>query len=1031
MVDGRPLHFVHFFEDDQRLVGAVTDFLSRGLNSGQSVVVIATEPHRLAIGACLAGLGYDVDEVLRQDRMAFVDAREALSRFMAGGIPDEALFHATVGTLIEARLRGSGPGGLRVYGEMVDVLWKDGLPEAAIRLEELWRDLTARHRFALLCAYTMGNFYGEAPWGTEGDSSGTQPSTGAMTGRPLEQRALALEAEVQQRKRLEAALRRSLADRRRVEVELRQAEHDLWEFLESAVEGLHWVGPDGAILWANQATLDLLGYGAAEFVGHSIAEFHVDPAAIEDMLERLRRGETLRGREATLRRKDGALTHVVIDANGLWRDGQFVHSRWFARDITERKLAEQALQESQDRLRIALEAGRMGAWEWDITTNRVLWSPELERLHGLAPGAFDGTFQAYLKDVHPDDRAVVEASIARTLEERRDHHVEYRLQMPDGETRWVEGRGQLFCDQTGRPVRLVGVCQDITDERRQRQALETLAAEARESEARFRALADSAPVMIWVDGADGGCEFVNKAYLDFFGATLDEVRGFGWNQRVHPDDADAYLRAFLTAFAAREPFRAEVRLQAANGEYRWCESYALPRYTDAGEFLGYVGVSPDITNRKVAEEAVRTSEQRAREQARITEKLNQVGAAVASTLDRDSILQTVTDLATELTAAEFGAFFQSVTDSQPDGEYLLYTLSGAPKEAFANFPKPRATALFGPTFRGEAAVIRLDDVTADSRYGRNAPYHGMPAGHLPVRSYLAVPVKARSGEVLGGLFFGHSRVGVFTPQHERLVEGAAAWASLALENARLYAHAERAGRAREEFLSIASHELRNPLNAVQLQLVGLHRAAERQEATVSRDWVCERVGQATEDVARLVGLVHNLLDVSRITAGRLELEPEDIELDAVLRSVAGRFRHQLRKGQLTLDLPCVRGTWDRLRLDQIASNLLSNAIAYGQGKPIEISLRADSEMAYLSVCDHGIGIDEAQQKRLFQRFERAVSHSQYAGFGLGLWITRQIVHAMGGHISVASQPGAGSAFTVALPRRPGSANARGDDPPRT
>ncbi|WCB97083.1 hypothetical protein DSM104299_05855 [Baekduia alba] len=176
------------------------------------------------------------------------------------------------------------------------------------------------------------------------------------------------------------------------------------------------------------------------------------------------------------------------------------------------------------------------------------------------------------------------------------------------------------------------------------------------------------------------------------------------------------------------------------------------------------------------------------------EALHRVGQAIASRLDLAEIVQLATDAATELTRASFGAFFYNVVD--PAGEsYMLYALSGVPREAFARFPMPRNTAIFAPTFNGEG-IVRLHDVLEDPRYGRNAPHHGMPEGHLPVRSYLAAPVVASDGGVAGGLFFGHPEPGRFDAEHEQLVAGIAAQAAVAIENARLYAEAQREIEAR-------------------------------------------------------------------------------------------------------------------------------------------------------------------------------------------------------------------------------------------
>jgi signal transduction histidine kinase len=188
----------------------------------------------------------------------------------------------------------------------------------------------------------------------------------------------------------------------------------------------------------------------------------------------------------------------------------------------------------------------------------------------------------------------------------------------------------------------------------------------------------------------------------------------------------------------------------------------------------------------------------------------------------------------------------------------------------------------------------------------------------------------------------------------------------------------------------------------------------------------ERVALASGQVGRLTRLLDNLLDVSRIRGGALALELEDVDLKEVLEHVVDQFLGEAVPGQMNFNAnqPVV-GRWDRLRLEQVVSNLLSNAIKYGEGRPIVISLDSDERAARLSVQDNGIGIAPEQQERLFARFERAVSRRQYGGFGLGLWITRQLVDAMGGEITVASRAGQGATFSIVLPiDRAGSNAAR-------
>ena len=245
------------------------------------------------------------------------------------------------------------------------------------------------------------------------------------------------------------------------------------------------------------------------------------------------------------------------------------------------------------------------------------------------------------------------------------------------------------------------------------------------------------------------------------------------------------------------------------------------------------------------------------------------------------------------------------------------------------------------------------------------------------------------------------------------------------ERKRSEAAVEEAIRAREEFLSVASHELRNPVNALHLQLENLLRALPQD---AGGDALRQRVTGANFQVHRLSRLINNLLDESRISAGLLSLALEEVDFREIVHSVLEPFQDELKPESVALSLPPqpLVGRWDRLRLEQVVANLMSNAINYGGGKPIAIALKAQNGLAILSVSDQGIGIEPEKQKRLFSRFERAVPGRQYRGFGLGLWITRQIVEAMGGSISVESRPGQGSTFTVALPLDPTTAgNAEG------
>ncbi|MGB9182104.1 MAG: PAS domain S-box protein [Pyrinomonadaceae bacterium] len=327
---------------------------------------------------------------------------------------------------------------------------------------------------------------------------------------------------------------------------------------------------------------------------------------------------------------------------------------------------------------------------------------------------------------------------------------------------------------------------------------------------RFRGIYESSLDAIVYANLDGEFVDFNRAFERLTGYTRAELlSGVHYNDLTPQEYQEIGNRCVERMFETDEPQEYEKEYFRKDGTRVPVSLSIFIVRESSNKPAGMAAIIKDISERKKIETEVK-------EQAEIVETVNHLGQMVAAELDQQKLVQAVTDAATELTGAHFGAFFYNVLDER-GASYMLYTLSGVPREAFTHFPMPRATDLFGPTFRGEG-TIRIDDVKQDSRYGKNSPYYGMPPGHLPVTSYLAVPVISRSGEVLGGLFFGHPDAAVFSERDERIVEGLAAQAAVAMDNARLFEAAQRAreraeaSEKRSAFLAEASEVLASSLD---------------------------------------------------------------------------------------------------------------------------------------------------------------------------------------------------------------------------
>ena len=276
---------------------------------------------------------------------------------------------------------------------------------------------------------------------------------------------------------------------------------------------------------------------------------------------------------------------------------------------------------------------------------------------------------------------------------------------------------------------------------------------------------------------------------------------------------------------------------------------------------------------------------------------------------------------------------------------------------------------------------------------------------------LGVPLLIK-GRLTGAITLRAERDRKYSSIDLELVEELGRRAAMAIDNAQLYRHAEDALRARDEFLSIAAHEIRGPITSIHLAVQALQQKKLPPDALSRAFELVER-----ED-RRLSHFVDELLDLGRLRAGRLQLQLEEVNFMGVVQEVVKRLGAELAAGGSALTItaqPDVVGEWDRFRLEQTVTNVLSNAIKFGLGRPIEISLSSSGGRARLAIRDHGIGIDPSARERIFQPFERNVSALNYGGLGLGLHIVKTIVGAMGGSVSVESELGAGSTFLLELP----------------
>ncbi|MGN6293807.1 MAG: sensor histidine kinase [Chitinophagaceae bacterium] len=514
-----------------------------------------------------------------------------------------------------------------------------------------------------------------------------------------------------------------------------------------------------------------------------------------------------------------------------------------------------------------------------------------------------------------------------------------------------------------------------------------------ERQAMLAAIIESSEDAIISKDLNGRITSWNKAAERIFGYTEEEALG----QLIYiliPDDRqheEDMILSLLRQGKRLDHF--ETVRKTKSGEKLAVSITVSPIKNAAGTIIGASKIARDITRQKQNEERL--------------QMIYSIGKIISAQLDVSTILQKVTDTTTQLCGAAFGAFFYNKTDSKGEA-FTLYTLSGASKEDFAGFGMPRNTAVFKATFDGEG-IVRSDDITKDPRYGKNYPHKGLPEGHLPVVSYLAVPVASQSGIPIGGLFFGHPRPGMFTSEHETLVAAIASQAAIALDNAKLYEEINLINNKKDQFIGFASHELKTPLTTIK----GYLQLAETSEIPAQ-----DIIPKISKQLTRLENIIADLLDISKIQAGKLDLHFSKTSLKDILKEsieLIDFSDHTIQVDNPVVDITIVV---DHQKITQVLVNLLTNAVKYSMpGTTISVSAVLLGDEIQISVSDQGIGIRAEYQQKIFDQFYRISSTGKIKakGMGLGLYISKEIMEAHSGKIWVESEEGKGSVFNVQFP----------------
>jgi PAS domain S-box-containing protein len=792
------------------------------------------------------------------------------------------------------------------------------------------------------------------------------------------------------------------AGRKRALTTLKRRERELTDFIENAAVGLHWVGPDGRILWANKAELEIVDYPAEEYIGHHISEFHADKEAIDEILARLTNGETVTEYEARLRRKDGAIRHVLISSNVYWEGERFVHTKCFTRDVTARKQAEEALRESERRFTMFMEHLPGLAWIKDLNGRYVYANDAAVKAFRKSRVELYGKSDV---EIFPAETAVqFQQNDRRALESGTGVQAVETLEQEDGLHHSIVSKFPI-AGPGGEAAMVGGVAFDITDRKH-----------AEETAAFLALIVESSDDAIISKDLSGRITSWNRGAEELYGYSAAEAVGKPISIIMPPERREEMTEILERIKRGERIEHFETVRLTRNGERVDVSLTVSPVRDSLGKIIGASKIARDITGRKRAEaerEQLLAREQVARAEAeRLLQESIKLAALyrdLAGSLETHEVTSTICRAVRDLIGADGATFVLH------EGEEVYYADENAIAPLWKGQRFPVSSCISGWSILERQPAV-VEDIYSDKRIPSEAYRQTF------VKSLLMVPV--RSINPVGAIGAYWATPHRASEDEVRLMQVVASAADLSFTNAKLYEQmkqarleAEEASRLKDEFLATISHELRTPLTAIVGWTHMLRRNQLDQQAAASALSTIERNARSQTQ------LIEDLLDVSRIITGKLRLDVRPFEPAAYIETAIEALRPAAEakavRIQKVMDTGVGMISGDPNRLQQVVWNLLSNAIKFTpKGGRVQLRLERVNSHIEISVSDTGVGIRPEFLPFVFDRFRQAdgTTTRSHGGLGLGLAIVRHLVEMHGGTVT-ADSPGEnqGATFIVKLP----------------